>query len=618
MLVPDDHHHYPHQEEEEEEDENQEDQLLLPRDKSNSTITTATHYQSTSHTHRHQQSLTDENTTAVPTATNNNIHQGRQVSQYSAAYQVLEQANLLVTTYRKESFSDIFEEGDLDPNSTLSNNFAKKWQWGVYWTPGCGWMLYKIFHKEIIVPPGHLVCFTDENDNHIFARPGIHNIQNPFFFKQRGGPIALYGSQNHRNIIEHGNRCVFVVPEGMIGYATDMGRPVLLPPGLHCWKSDTLRLERMYKLDDGASSSSPVLPIGPLWTIVTVEEGCFAITVENGKQVLLQGGKTYLLTHPKWKFERFVSMTIQSEDLRQVRVATADNILMNVDATCVWKIVDIEKAAIVLKEPSSTYMMRSSDISMGTLTDDDNTGGGLSKLRRDVLKQTVSAIARFVSEVNYSEYFNAVSSAMRRRTASGGDDDVEELNDSGNTQKLSATTTTMHTFDNPMFHHERLKKCVVDANTITSELGVEIISVSIIAASPTNASLMNSLLTSAIASAEALQAETHARGMAQTMEMEARAAATARQIESESDAKALLTRARADAEAEVLRSEGAKEAEMMRAEGVKEAAKMIETSHLASTLETIKASAMAIKDSDKFFFGEHPDYMAKLMRSEGV
>lgn len=78
----------------------------------------------------------------------------------------------------------------------------------------------------------------------------------------------------------------------------------------------------------------------------------------------------------------------------------------------------------------------------------------------------------------------------------------------------------------------------------------------------------------------------------------------------------MLTKAKADAEAEVVRSQGTKEAELLRAQGVKEAAKLIESSQLAVTLETIKASAMAIKDSDKFYFGQHPDYLSKLMKTE--
>ena len=58
------------------------------------------------------------------------------------AYQVLRDANLLVSEFRKDRFVDIFEEGDLNPNSNLSTNFIKKWKWGVYWTPGCGLIAY--------------------------------------------------------------------------------------------------------------------------------------------------------------------------------------------------------------------------------------------------------------------------------------------------------------------------------------------------------------------------------------------------------------------------------------------------------------------------------------------
>jgi hypothetical protein len=83
-------------------------------------------------------------------------------------------------------------------------------------------------------------------------------------------------------------------------------------------------------------------------------------------------------------------------------------------------------------------------------------------------------------------------------------------------------------------------------------------------------------------------------------------------------AKALLVRAKADAGAEIMKSDGHKEAEILRAEGAKEAAKLIESSQVAITLETIKASAMAIKDSDKFFFGQQPEYMSKMLHSNGI
>ena len=33
-------------------------------------------------------------------------------------------------------------EEDLEPNSTHADNFQKRWRWGVYWTPGCGLVVY--------------------------------------------------------------------------------------------------------------------------------------------------------------------------------------------------------------------------------------------------------------------------------------------------------------------------------------------------------------------------------------------------------------------------------------------------------------------------------------------
>jgi len=372
------------------------------------------------------------------------------------------------------------------------------------------------------VPPGHIVCFTDEDDNHVFAKPGVHNIQDPFM-KQRGGPIPLYGAQNHRNIIEHGDRCCVTVPMGMVALLLDFGQPLLLPPGLHTWKSDTIRFERMYRLDD-----SPVVQIGP-YTILTVDAGYYAVTMNNGKQVLLGGG-THLLTHQKWKFERFINMKVQSEDLREVNVASADNILMNIDATIVWKIVDAEKAAIMVTET-----IFRSDISLGTVTDDE-----APKLRRDILKQAVAAIARFVSGINYAEYFNAVSSIMR--IGDDDDDENENENDNDNDNENGTQSSNKGVYEsreqnieNPMFDYHRLGMALGDANRITAEFGVEIVSVSIISANPANKTLMNALSTSAVASAEALQAETHARGMARSLYIEARAAAVAKEIESEAD-----------------------------------------------------------------------------------
>ena len=406
-----------------------------------------------------------------------------------------------------------------------------------------------MFNKEVIVPPGYVCCFTDEDDNYLFAKPGVHNIQDPFL-KQRGAPVPLHGTVNQRNIIEHGDRTCVTVPQGMLGFATDMGQPMLLPPGLHSWKSDTARFERMYRLDD-----TPVLQVGP-YTILTVDEGYVAVTINNGRQILLDGGQTHLLTHQKWRFERFINTKMQTEDLREMNLATADGIVMNIDASVIWRIEDANKAAIMVTET----LVRSDYSTLGSGTDEDV--GNLSRLRRDVLKQTLASIAKFVSSVHYADYLRYISSR------------IGESNDDNSSNNDTSSQLSHTTIENPMFDYHALEEALKSANKITKEFGVTVIGANIISAHPLDQALLNSLSTSAVASTRALQAEAEARGEARAAAIEAQSASAAIKIQAEADAKAIVLKARADAEAEILRSDGMKEADILRAEGAKQLAKL--------------------------------------------
>ena len=59
------------------------------------------------------------------------------------AYSVLQQYGLLDASYRKDHFDDIFDSPhDITANSSRADNMKKRFRWGVYWTPGCGWLLY--------------------------------------------------------------------------------------------------------------------------------------------------------------------------------------------------------------------------------------------------------------------------------------------------------------------------------------------------------------------------------------------------------------------------------------------------------------------------------------------
>mmetsp|Transcript_7285 Transcript_7285/g.9910 ORF Transcript_7285/g.9910 Transcript_7285/m.9910 type:complete len:546 (-) Transcript_7285:197-1834(-) len=494
------------------------------------------------------------------------------------AYAALQSYGLLNTSFRKGHFDDIFEENDLKPNSSHSRAFLKRLAWGVHWTPGCGWMLYNTFNTEVTVPPGCVCCFTNSENEYLFARPGVHAITDPFL-KKVGFPTLVPATGE---VIRHGNRVIVTIPQGRLGYATDMGQPVLLPPGLHSWKSETLRYECTYSLDDH------VIEVGP-YTILTVDEGYAAITQNNGKQVVLDGGHTHLLSHQKWKFEKFITKKIQTNELQSIKAASADNVIMSVSSTVVWRIKDVRVAATMAAETMSSSGGR-------------DAPADLSKLRNDVLKQAIASLAGFIGSVNYSDSFHVAAAAQRHMATAEATVVGSENEPSG-----------IRNVENPMFDTAGMSEAVSHANQTTNKFGVEITSINIISANPVDAQLTASLATGAVASAEALQAETQARGMAKAAKIEADAAATARQITAESEASATVVKAKADGEAKRLIAEGDKAAEVLRAEGSKQAANLLESSAVAVKLETMKASALSLKSTDKFFFGQEPSYMSNVV-----
>merc|ERR1719262_1449649 len=178
--------------------------------------------------------------------------------------------------------------------------------------------------------------------------------------------MPLTGNGRNGVHISHGNRTICIVEQGYIGYAIDDSQPVLLPPGIHVWTSESLKFLKAVALNDHK------IELGP-YTLVTVDEGYAAITQNNGKQCVLPGGHTHLLTHKNWKFEKFITLKIQTDDLEKIQATSADNINMMVNSTVNWRIVDVEVAA------------------------------DITKLRRDVLKQALASLAAFIGSVSYSE-----------------------------------------------------------------------------------------------------------------------------------------------------------------------------------------------------------------------
>merc|ERR1719408_970499 len=356
----------------------------------------------------------------------------------------------------------------------------------------------------------------NEKNEYLFAQPGMHNIRS-FFLQITSPPRPL------RGLVQHGNRTIVIIEQGYLGYAMDNGQPVLLPPGIHVWTSESLFFIKPVKLDDH------IVDLGPM-TAVTVDEGYAAVTQNNGKQCVLPGGHTHLLKHMNHKFEKFITLKIQTDELEKIQATSADNINMMVDSTVNWRIVDVEVAATMAAETMASSG-RAGDIS-----------ADITKLRRDVLKQALASLAAFIGSVNYSESFHmsaaAAGATNKPRTVEGYA--VED--------GVAPIAGEKKFVENPMYDIEKMGTSVEHANRVTRTYGVEIMSINIISATPCDAKLTASLASGAVASAEALQAETAARGKANAVRIAAEAEAARLKIEAEGQGEAEVIRANAHAD----------------------------------------------------------------------
>jgi regulator of protease activity HflC (stomatin/prohibitin superfamily) len=481
----------------------------------------------------------------------------------SPSYAILKSHGMLTTEYRKSSFEDIFSPIDFKANSSHSGNWMARFA-SCWCIPGVGCAMYNATHTEMFVPSGHVGLLIDNENRFLFAQPGMHNIPSMWIQVDRE-PEQL------DKVIVHGNRTLLVVQQGTIGVAWDNGQPKLFPPGIHSWLSETLRFESFIPLD------RHVIEFGP-YTLLTVNEGYAAVTQNNGKQHILPGGQVHLLTHQNWRFEKFMTTKIQTDDLEEIKATSADNIILLVNSTVNWKIVDVEVAATKAAE------------TMSTAKGDGSVDGDITKLRKDVLKQAIASLASFIGGVNYSDNFH-MASKLNAAKASGQED--EEIEPAGNPEPKSG---------NPIYDHKRMAGAMEHANSVTSNYGIEIMSINIISATPVDKELTRALASGSVAAAESLRAETAARGQAKASKVAAEATATKARIEAEGEA-----------EAEVLKAKGLAEAELIRAEASKKAADLLSQNKVAVELAKMDKSAECLNSKDKFFFGQEPAYMSNLI-----
>ena len=465
----------------------------------------------------------------------------------SPAYMCLRQAGLLVTDFQIGSAAEI----------DMWRSNADSMAVGV----GCCSCCVSGCFLCTKVNQGSIGLMEDGRGNYNFLGPGVHCY--PDCLYKRSGTARLTDS----NIV-HGDRAIITVPRGYVGVAVNAGRPIVLPPGLHSWKNPTMAFQRLVDLNQ------PVIAIDP-YTLVTVDDGYSAITTDNGKMQVLAGGRTYLLGHRNHLFKVFISEKIETNQLPNILCSTADNVVMTVDATVNWRIVNSSLAGLFAAD---------------TMNKAPGTQFDARELRNDVLKQAEASLSAFIAMVNYSDTFG-VSASVKKKQASApiASGSVPLGTDVSGSNKHDGACVPEAS---PLFDLEKLNSLLDHANEVTARYGVEIFSINIISAFPRDKGLMQSLAKGAVSAAEAQQAKMVARAV---------------QIEAEGRAAASLTLARADAEAD-----------RIRAAGSKDAADKLSSSEIAVTLAKIDRTAAALGSSSTVFFGANPGDLGALMANPNV
>jgi len=457
------------------------------------------------------------------------------MQEQSPAYRALHDNHLITMNYRVRRVEDL----NLGrANSTMGAMRTKQ----VLTCNGCCCLV-----KFFTVSEGCLRRGRHSDGRYMLFGEGVHVYHSPFITLV-GGAAPLSDPT-----ILHGPSAIVTVQQGFVGLAMDRGQPLLLPPGLHQWNSGTIEFKGLIDL------SESIIRLGP-YTLVTVDEGYAAVTQDNGQQKILEGGQAYMLTHRNWKFEKFITKKLQTNDVGPIKMTTGDNVPLEAVATVNWRIDDVQLAARM-----SANTMHGSSAQQDT----DATQFDISKLRQDVLRQVTASLAAFVGSVSYSAHGHAVMAAQISGTTRRDGQSEPEPEEKEGAKAL--------------FDRARLIGSVEHANEICSQYGVMILSINLISAYPADRQLLEALSQGAVATVAAEQTETAARG----------------------EAQALLTRAKAEAEAERIRAEGHAAAEEIKAEGSLKAARALEASEVAVTLAKLRTAGECLGEAraNSFFFG---------------
>jgi regulator of protease activity HflC (stomatin/prohibitin superfamily) len=282
-----------------------------------------------------------------------------------------------------------------------------------------------------------------------------------------------------------------------------------------------------------------------------------------------------MLTHRNWKFEKLISLKIHTDDLGPFRATSADNVVLETTATVNWRVEDAVIAARMAADTMTTQAEDQVRPVVGV--------GNQSRLRQDVLKQSVASLAAAIGSIRYADDVHI--SASDKVTIDTSDIMPVHPKPAGAGSDESACGVSQ------IFSVQQMSTAVQHANEICKQYGVSIVSISVISAVPMDKRLEETLSAGAVAAAGAQQAEIAARGNAKARLIDAQSVATAQRIQAQAVA----------------------DSEVLHAQGKKDAAGLLESSEVAVDLAKLEKTATILDNKTTFFFGAGPNVLPAIL-----
>jgi len=187
----------------------------------------------------------------------------------------------------------------------------------------------------IVVPRGSIAAVLVNGEGH-FLLEGRHYISH--------GRFTLLSMKSASDeYINAGTRHRILVPRGKLGLGIEEGEPELLEPG-----KIVLRNSALFKYQGSVDITQPVINHGSL-SIVTVRDGQFGISYRDGVIELLKPGRHTLAsaTHVPGGFIGAGQQTLR---ISEVTGMSSDNVELRFDAAICMRVVDPQKAVVMLTQ----------------------------------------------------------------------------------------------------------------------------------------------------------------------------------------------------------------------------------------------------------------------------